>query len=476
MPRDGYSVEADPAARVEPSLARLVMTENRQRLEDFVAQFDLYFKAIDGPAAARDFRFWRGYLRDMAALSRLFPEVIEGQGRPQQIGQALQFLLDIDSLPQDERAGSARRRLLESGFLLKFSPALDHRTLAELVSSREGDVDRRVASLVSDALEPLHLRYLTTAVELLAVVEERPEEAVRAFGRFIEKLEERQLDQMNFILELFAGVDRSQTKQLLTMMSRETALLVLQEGPAHLRFLTEPEALVQVLGFGGDLTLERLVELSRLANEHVIGRLEADEPFLNAAYRRIVERGKGSPGEALRVFSESGLLVEPFLRNFPEEASALVSVDLPVAAQMFRDANPVRLPPARAVYRLIQADPAAAARLTLQYDGTGERETVQDALVFFAYDDARLRAQPGLSDISLANDGRFLAELVRLRGEGWLRDQLASSRQRFERRLEAGEVEAGFIEAYKETVAAGVEALEDEERQAIERAVAGALG
>ena len=143
---------------------------------------------------------------------------------------------------------------------------------------------------------------------------------------------------------------------------------------------------------------------------------------------------------------------------------------------MFREANPVRLPPARAVYRLIQADPAAAARLTLQYDRMGERETVRDALVFFAYDAARLRAQPGLSDISLANDGRFLEELVRLQGEEWLRGQLAAFRQRHETQLEAGEVEADFIKAYKETVAVGVEALEDEERQAVERGVAGALG
>ena len=297
MPRDGYRVEADPAARVEPSLAMLVTQEERQRLVDFVEQFDLLFQEIDGEAVAKDFRFWRGYLRDMAALSGRFPEALDDDGRPRQIGDALRFLLDVGALPQGERAGFARGLLQENPFLLKFAPALDHRTLAELVSSREGDVQRRVASLVSDALEPPHLRYLTTAVEVLGVAEERPGETVRAFERFIGELDERQLDQMNFILDLFAGVDHAQTKQLLTMISPETALLVMKKGPAYVRFLMEPEGLIAALGFGGELTLERLVELSRLFNDHVAGTRSTDEPFLNAAYRRITEFGRESPGE-----------------------------------------------------------------------------------------------------------------------------------------------------------------------------------
>ena len=476
MPLEHYTVEVDLEARVEPSLAAAVAQEERQRLIDFVEQFDLYFKPIDGPPVSTDFRFWRGYLRDMATLSGVYPEVLDGEaGQARLIKEALRFLLDVDSMETDERADFVRGRLTGNRFLLKFAPALDHRTLAELISSQGDRLERRVAALLEDALEPDHLQYLAAASQVLAEAMAQPEEAARAFQRFIGSLDEERLDQMNFILELFRGVDDAGTRRLLTMISPETALLVMKEGPAYVRFSMEPEELVSVLGFEGKLTVERLTELSRLFNDHVAGTRSVDEPFLDAVYRRIIELGEGSPGEALEVFSESGLLVEPFLVNFPREASALVSTEPVVAAEVFRAANPVRLPPARAIYRLVQADPAVAARLTLQYEQLGDLETVQDALVFFAYDAPRLRRQPGLP-ISLDNNGRFLAELLRLCGEAWLRGHLAAFQERHQAQLEAGEADGGFLGAYRETVRASLATLEDEERRRIEGVVADALG
>ncbi len=476
MPHEGYRVEVEQDAKVGPMLSGIVKAEDRQRLVDFVEQFDLYFKAVDGEPVTNDFRFWRGYLRDMAGLSRNYPDVIGGESAPTaQIRNALRFLLDVEALPSVERAAFVRSRLLEDRALLGFVTALDHRTLADLLSAGDTDVERRVGALVLGVLEPDHALYLARASEVLDA-EGNAREADKAFATFINGLEDRQLGQMNFILELFGVVDREGTRRLLKGLPPETALLVLKKGPAYVRFLLEPEELITVLGFDGELTQERLVQLAGIINDYVAGPRATDELFLNAAYRRIVERGEESPADALAVFSESGLLVEPFLVGFPEAAAALVSAEPAVAAQVFREANPVRLPPARAIYRLVQADPLVAARLTLEYDRLGNSETVQQAIMFFAYDAQRLRSQPELSKISIENDGSFLAELVEVKGEAWLRDRLTAFRESYEVRLQAGEADPGFLDAFKETVAEGIADLPDGQREPIERVVAAGLG
>jgi hypothetical protein len=265
---------------------------------------------------------------------------------------------------------------------------------------------------------------------------------------------------MNFVIETLVEVDRDLTRAVMTRLSPEMARALVTKGPAFTRFLLEPEEVVAALGYAGPLTPERLEELARLFNEHVSATPSIDNPFLKSVYQRVAGLGQRDPQRAMHVFIHTGLLVEPFLTEMPKEAANLFDRDLALAAEVFERANPVRLPPARAIYRLIQTDPALAAWVTLVYDGQNKLDVVSDALAFFAYDLPRSKGQQGLG-ISLEHNAQYLEALTRLRGDAWLEDALSRMARRYQERIAGGELDPGFPRVYRETLDASLVTLPD---------------
>ncbi|MEE9285200.1 MAG: hypothetical protein V3V35_05660, partial [Dehalococcoidia bacterium] len=477
MPLEAYDIGPDPNARADDGLAALAVREERQRLLDFIEQFGLYFKPLDAQGAVvDDVRFWRGYLRDTLRVFDLHPDVANNTGpRGRQIAEAFQFLLDLEALTPEERPEAARERILVDPFVISFTPAIDNRTLSKLVTGDATDAERQAARLVRAALDSFHLRVLELAVTLQRTAAEDSAEAARSFDGFLRSLTERERESMNFILEVLSAVDRTLTRSVLNGITPEMARVVNDKGPAFTRFLLEPEELVRALGFSEVDDPARLAELAVLLNENVSATAHIDHRFLESVYRRIVQLGESDPGEALRLFAETGLLVEPFLVNMPDEAAALIARDPAAAAAAFETANPVRLPPARAIYRLVQADPGLAARITLLYDDRGSDDVVDDALFFFAYDLPRKQAQPALP-ISLEKDARYLEALAAMRGDDWLETTLKRAVRRSGERIEAGEVDAAFLETYRATLERSLATLDaPETRRRLEAVVDAAL-
>ena len=470
----GYEVGVDPESRVDPDLEAIVEAEERQRLADFAEQFDVFFEEIDGTAVASDTQFWRGYLQGLADLHRSNPEVLDAVAPQQALAkQGLDFLLRAAPLPPDEGVPFAQRRIGEKPFLLQFAAGLPHPTLAGLSSMADASAPESLGGRLRAALDPNYVQLLDSATRILSAP---PVEAATAFEAIVETLDDRQLGKMNLILEVFGAIDREATRGMLTRLSPETALLVYRRGPAFVRFLLEPEELIDVLGYQGHLTQERLTELAQLINDHVVGFRPSDEPFLDSAYRRIIELGRNEgPGAAIAVFQESGLLLEPFLERFPQEAAHLLAQELQAAAEMFRSVNPVRLTPARAIYLLIQTDPVLAANVTLQYEGLGDLTAFGEALFFFAFDAQRLEARPGLT-LELSRNGEYLRHLLHLRGLEWLAERMRAGATAIRVSMEAGETSPDTLTAYSETVDKSLDTLFPRERQDILAAVEEALG
>ena len=457
---DAYEAEVDPAARLAPETAAVVEAERRRRLADFAEQFDLFFKDLDGTGApAEDFRFWGGYLR---GIIRLFPEHADVLDAPRfrRLREAIEALAEIRGLNREARGPAARESIAGDRFLLNLAPALDQSTLAELVRGDGTRTGERVSGLIQEALDPSHVKLLQAAVELQDLAREDPQGARSRFDALIGGLAPRERQAMNFILDLFAQVDRELTIHLLTGLSPEAARLVYDEGPAFVRFLLQPEQLIDVLGFASVSDPERLTELAKLFTEKVSATPSIDEPFLEALYRRVVALGETSPAQALEVFAASGLWLEPFLRLMPQKAAVLLEAEPALAAKVLREANPVRVPPARAIYRVVQANPTVAARLTLEFDRQGDGETVADALAFFAYDLPRKASQPSLP-ISLERDGEYLAALLDLAGPQWLASALDQTVDRYRAMIDRAELDPEFLQVYHRTVSSSVETVPD---------------
>ena len=77
-------------------------------------------------------------------------------------------------------------------------------------------------------------------------------------------------------------------------------------------------------------------------------------------------------------------------------------------------------PPARIVYWLIAADAELAAELVIAVDQLWEGDAAIESLAYFAYDKSRSEKFPGLS-ISLRRNGDFLQELLKRKGDAWLK-------------------------------------------------------
>jgi hypothetical protein len=150
--------------------------------------------------------------------------------------------------------------------------------------------------------------------------------------------------------------------------------------------------------------------------------------------------------------------LEGFIQKQPRAAQAVLSSDLEASARLVRDSDPVLFPPARAIYRLIYADPALAARLTIVLEGLGATDLVIESLAHFAYDKSRSERVSGLPT-SLEKDGKFLESLLEQQGAEWLAQRLEETFTEFDGRASRGDISSDFLSQYYSTLEASAATL-----------------
>ncbi len=190
------------------------------------------------------------------------------------------------------------------------------------------------------------------------------------------------------------------------------------------------------------------------------GNFTIDEPFLHQMFQVVSGRRSQEAKEMVEVFRETPFPLEGFIRQQPRAAVALLDSDLETAVGLVLESDPVVSPPARIIYRLINADPVLAARVVQALEDRGEDELAMEALAYLAYDKSRWERVPGLP-ISLERDGQFLRALLSEQGSEELARRLGEVFQVYGRRSAGGQVDPGFLSQYRETPESAVSFLPD---------------
>ena len=427
--------------------------EERQRLRDFADQFGAL---IGDPDREENFDFWRGYLRDMRRLHQAHPGVLVASELPMAgpVSEALDFLVSLEGKGPEDKAGSIRREAGSQPVLLHFLPALDNRTLLELFAQGVPLPDSNTLRGTAAFVERLN-RFAPAVQEVLGL---DTESGAAALADFLEAQDFENKGDLDLLFQLLRDADHATARRTTSALDDRMIWRLIRAVPATLRSLLDAQRLLEALDITRGSPPDDLAEGIDMLITYPSGNFLIDEPFLAELYEVVAERARRSAVEALGAIRESPFPLEGFIRRHPDEAVALLAVDLDVAAAMVTRSDPVLFPPARFVYRLIDADPRFAARLVGRLDDRGEAEVVVESLAHIAYDADRLEAVPGFP-ISLEQDGRFLESLLEERGTEWLLARTTEAIRLYGARIEQGDVPEDFLRAYKATLGAAIETV-----------------
>ena len=447
--------------------AEVLDTEERQRLTDLAEQFDLL---LGDAQLEEDFQFWRGYLRDKAALHREHSDHLRSLNteKASDLAEALEFLNRLEGAP-GERAEELQQRLEGQPFVVNFLPAVDNKTLILLFGQRPSLPDAPTLQATASFVERLR-RFATLAEGILQESRRSPSLGAEALASFLtEEGVDREQD-LRLFFDLLHDADPAEAHRLMIAVDGETIRKLMPRVPVNLRTLLRPERLLEKLRITSHATEAELTQGIKLLIEEPSGNYRIDEPYLDSLFEVVAARALESPREALRVISNTPFPLEAWIVGQPEAASFALSADLAAAALLVEGSDPVVSPPPRVVYRLISANPAVAARIVVTLDGMGREDLVAESLAYFAYDKARSEKHPQLP-ISLEGNGEFLAALVRMNGEEWLESRITIAASLYRKRIEQGEVAPDFLVRYRETLEAAADTLSVRERDGIRRIV-----
>ena len=434
----------------------ILQQEELQRLWDFAQQFDLL---IQNPEESENFKFWRGYLRDINNIHKEHSGFLADSGLPDapEIAHAFDFLKEIDGLSPQEKARRLAQELQNDPFVAHFLPVLDNKTLLELFTS--GASLPSQATLKGTATFVDQLKGFVPVVDhVLAAGEGDPEDGAAELRRFLPSLDLHDREETDLFFEILVDTGGRVSKEVAVALDKETQRRLLEATPALLRRLLDPGDMAGALDITDQATPQQISEGITLMIKHPSGNFRIDEPFLDEVYRVMTRRGEREPRQMLQVITSSPFPIERFIYQHPLTVVAILSSDLEVTMKLVKESDPVTLPPARFVYGLIFADPAFAARVVERLDSDGEDQLVLESLAHLAYDKARVEANPDLP-ISLSKDGLFLQTLLEDKGPSWLEGKLRVAAELYRGRVQASEVSSDFLEAYRSTLEAAAQTM-----------------
>lgn len=444
--------------------------EERQRLFDLADQFD---SLLGDPQKEENFRFWRGYLRDKVRLHRSYPGVLESIELPRaaSLASALDFLVDLEGMPPDEQSQRIGGLLPAEPFLVNFFPALNNRTLLDLFAGARPIPEGVTLQATASFVERLN-RFGVLVDAVLAAGRDRPQLGAEELSGFLEEIDYAPKEDLRLFFELFRDKDPDTARGIVLALGKDTVRGLMEAVPAQLRFTLTPAELLSKLDITAASSVTSLKLGIAILVEQPSGNFIIDEPFLHEMFQVVADRSGTEAQQMLEVLVEKPFPLEAFIQRQPEAAVALLDSDLDTAVGLVLESDPVVSPPARIIYRLINADPVLAARLVQALEDLGEVEVVMESLAYFAYDKSRSERVPGLP-ISLEHDGRFLSSLLREQGSEWLIQRLSEVFQVYGRRSADGQVDSGFLIQYRESLEAAVALLPDDGAKAeLERIIA----
>ena len=428
----------------------VLATEEKERLRDLAYGFDLL---IGDPQKEENFEFWRRYLRDKVTLYRAHPDYLAvlSISRAEQLASALKFLAAEATGSPAQQAQLLAAQLAEEPFLVNFLPAVDNDVLVELFSSGavlpEGETFQATASFVE------RLKVFGAKVDsVLQTGRTDPSRGAAELENFISETGLDQNDDLRLFFDLFRDSNRTVAKNVTLALSDEAVRGLMAPVPFQLRTYLEPSELLPKPGITSASTDEQTLRVGiAVLIEEPSGNYQVDEPFLEALYEVMAERGEDDALETARLILDSPFPLEGMILAQPKAAATIFRSDIEIALFLATNSDSFLAPPWRIIYRLIKADPILAAEVLAEFHRRGEPDLVAESLAYLAYDKNRQELSSQLP-VSLEQDGKFLSALLVAEGAPWLEARLGESVELFRQRVEGGEVSNDFLERYRETL------------------------
>ena len=487
IPREAYEgLGLQSSAGVPQEIKEITLGEEKQQLLDFAIEFDPIVGNDDSlkDAAGVDtgFPFWRSYLREMYQLHKRYPGLLPGNG---ETGRAAEIALAFDILIEGEKLGTAQRVAFLSGelsshpFLYNFLPILDNRVLVELLGPGESPQPAEALQKGTGSFVEELRRFIAEVDRILDIANASPDDGARALEDYLESLkdqdEEKLKQDIDTVFELFTDTNKETTQQMMARVTDDTIRELLNINPARTRFLLKPERLLDAIDIRANAPSDDLLAGLKVLLDNSSGNFTIDRPFTEEVYRRVSQRGRDSPQETLGIIKEAGLPMPGFLFGHPDDSVFILSSDFQQTLELITGSGPIRVPPVRLIYHLIYVDPGFAARVVEGLSEQDEDDLTSEALIYFAYDRDRLQSNPELK-LSVESDALFLQALLQRKGQEWLSLQMASAITRYEANQQEGIVDPDFLDAYRRTLRAALDFIEEPQQQAaLEEAIADAF-
>lgn len=441
-----------------PASRELLAREEQQRLFDLTDQFDLL---LGDPQKEENFQFWRHYLRDKVELHRVHRSYLSSLDLPRatDLASALETLAELSGLDPEEQARRVAEELASQAFLVNFLPTLDNRALLDLFAS--GTPLPQGATLQATASFVNRLEDFGGVVEgVLSAARVDAGLGAAKLLQFLEDINYAPKDDLRLFFELLRDEDPATAGQVIYQLDKKTFRKLMKPVPVQLRSLLTPEELLEKLDITTGADISALKRGISTLVEEPSGNFIIDEPFLDRMYEVISSRGKAQNQDILRVLEETPFPLEGFIQKSLGAAVSVLSSDLDAALRLVRNSDPLRSPPARIIYRLINVDPMFAAGLTQALDELAASELVVESLAYIAFDQSRSERVPGLP-ISLKQDGIYLQTLLKTFGEQRLTRRLTETFALYSDQVADGQVSEDFLLQFSATLEASTATVTD---------------
>ncbi len=463
---------------VPPSIPAIAKAEERQRLRDFVEQYDLIkqnqFNLVDAAQVDRGFFFWRGYLQEAKDLYRKNPEVLQTQTGTG--GQRLAALFDTyiaaEEMPRDKQVDYLKRKFAEDGELLDFSATLPTHMLIDLFADTPSPGDASSAQAVTRLFTGKLIRYTQETEAILAIARKDPDAGSKALQDYFAGMSDETLGgDMGLVFDLMRGADVALTKKITNKMSDHAVLrLVYRNAGVARNDNVTPERLAAALHIQPDTPTQELVDGIRVVMSVTSGNFEIDAPTTDIFYKVIAEVGEKDPMRGLTVLEKGGMPLLPFVRKHPKLADRMFAAAPERFAGLVASAgkDDYGNTPWRIIHGMIAVKPELAASVVGVLDRQGKTDIATESVIVFAFDAERTATIPGIP-LSLANDGHFLDGLALARGEEWLTRTMARAVGKYSDDVQDGAIDPAFIQEYRRTLRAALDRTQGEARERLER-------